>query len=75
MAYRLSVKQQDPQNATSWIWEILDSDRPKWLKRSMNTFRSSGLATASGIVALKQLAAPPSRTSATAPPSLQRAER
>jgi len=63
MPYRLSIKQQDPQDATSWIWEILDGDHPKWFKRSMNTFRSSGLATASGMVALKQLSALPANGS------------
>jgi len=58
MAYRLTIKQQDPESTSSWIWEIVHSRRLGWVKRSMTSFRSSGLATAAGVAALKQLSTP-----------------
>jgi hypothetical protein len=72
MGYRLSVKQQDPQEAESWIWEIVNSNQPRWVKRSMIPFRSSGLATAAGIAALKQLSGPAPSSSSS---NLKRAAR
>ena len=53
MAYKLSVVQA--QTPGQYAWQIVDSERPGWVKRSFLSFRSSGLATASGIAEIKNL--------------------
>jgi hypothetical protein len=53
MAYKLSVVQE--QTPGQWAWQIVDNDRPGWVKRSLLSFRSSGLATAAGLAELKNL--------------------
>jgi hypothetical protein len=53
MAYKLSVLQA--QTPGQYAWQIVDSERPGWEKRSLLSFRSSGLATAAGIAEVKNL--------------------
>jgi hypothetical protein len=53
MAYKLSVVQD--QASGSWTWQIVDTNRPSWAKRSLWSFRSGGLATAAGLGELKLL--------------------
>jgi hypothetical protein len=53
MAYKLTVIQAHAPG--QWSWQIVDSSRPGWVKRSLLSFRSSGLATAAGIAEVKSL--------------------
>jgi hypothetical protein len=53
MAYKLTVIQAHAPG--QWAWQIVDSSRPGWVKRSLLSFRSSGLATAAGIAEVKSL--------------------
>lgn len=53
MAYKLTVIQE--QTPGLYAWQIVDSSRPGWVKRSLLSFRSSGLASAAGIAEIKCL--------------------
>ena len=53
MALKLSIIQD--QNSQRYAWQIVDGERPDWMKRSLLSFKSSGLATAAGIAEIRNL--------------------
>jgi hypothetical protein len=53
MALKLSIIQD--KHSQRYAWQIVDGDRPGWVKRSLLSFGSSGLATAAGIAEMKNL--------------------
>ncbi len=53
MVLKLTIIQD--QHSQRYAWQIVDGDRPGWVKRSLLSFGSSGLATAAGIAEMKNL--------------------
>lgn len=53
MVLKLTIIQD--QISQRYAWQIVDGDRPGWVKRSLLSFGSSGLATAAGIAEMKNL--------------------